>query len=1099
MAWIADLHIHSHYSMATSKDGNPVNLHRWAGLKGISLVGTGDFTHPGWRQELRDNLVEAEPGFYRLKNAPPPEIPDQPEVRFVVSGELSNIYKKNGRTRKVHNLLILPSLEAADKISSKLESLGMNIRSDGRPILGMDSYHLFQMALDLCPEMIFIPAHIWTPHFSVFGSNSGFDTITECYEDLTDYINALETGLSSDPAMNWQWSALDRFSLVSNSDAHNPQNLGREANLFDAEFSYQGLKNALADKGDNRLAGTIEFFPEEGKYHFDGHRNCGVTLAPEETAQYGGICPVCGRKLTVGVLNRVDALADRPRGFQPEKSRPFQRLVPLRQVIGDAYRVGAGSRKVETVYFNLLHHFGPELSILREIDIDLITQFSGTLLGTAIKRLREGTVDVKPGYDGEYGVISIIKDTERHTLVGQTALFQDPVGSKRLSAPSREEAAACEVKSAVAAPEKPAEFCLSTEQQAIIHSLDRVIRVVAGPGTGKTRTLVERIISLICDQGVDPGEITAVTFTNKAAGEIRERLERHPLLSANRLRKLNIGTFHSLAWKILKRDPHPMNDRLVDATEAQNIIAELIRSLGLNISRKDAALWISRLKNGIPVTDLPADLSQDIQKLSYLYQQSLQKFGRMDFDDIILRTIHLWQEDPEWLEPVKREFNYLMVDEFQDVNPAQYLLVKLWAGASGHLMVIGDPNQAIYRFRGSDSRFFEKLEADFTETRSFNLTHNYRSPAEVIEAANSLVPEEYRQVVKANPASKTIHWFEADNSREEARAVVGEIITLLGGSTMLSAHGQGSKNKRRDDHETFSLSDFAILFRTGRQAENFEEILLHEGLPYRVTGQTETFDSESVQEFLAFFRYLYRPEDPFLLYMALRQPRWAMNAADLDILLPILLAKAPDDTPDSLEFLLSRVEGDILRDKLNRFTERVAYYRDRLKKTSQSIIDEWMADSGLKENLELSQLAKLSENYRNLSDLIQFLPFATEADLNRYSKKSHVLECITLSTIHAAKGIEYPVVFVTGVEEGLLPYGRESSSDAIAEEQRLFYVGVTRAQRYLYLTNAIFRFNQGNRSAVDPSRFLKKIPAHLLQKQEWHHKSSPVRQLQLFK
>lgn len=399
--------------MATSKFCNPLNLHRWAGLKGVSLVGTGDFTHAGWRRELREQLIPAEPGFYRLKDPLPSEIPNQPEVRFVVSGELSTIYKKNDRTRKVHHLILLPSLEVADRISTALEQRGLNIRSDGRPILGLDSYELFQLILDHCPEASFIPAHIWTPHFSVFGSKSGFDDIHECYEDLTPYIAALETGLSSDPSMNWQWSALDQFRLISNSDAHNPQNLAREANILEGEFSYNGLKDSFRDQGATRFIGTIEFFSEEGKYHYDGHRNCQVSLAPAETLQYEGCCPVCGRQVTVGVLNRINTLANRPLGFRPDGAKPFESLIPLCQIIGDALGVGAGSKRVEQIYFKLLQQFGPELAILRQVPILEIQDFAGALLSTAIERLRTGVVKVKPGYDGAYGVVSIISPEER--------------------------------------------------------------------------------------------------------------------------------------------------------------------------------------------------------------------------------------------------------------------------------------------------------------------------------------------------------------------------------------------------------------------------------------------------------------------------------------------------------------------------------------------------------------------------------------------------------------------------------------------------------------------------------------------------------------
>ena len=333
MKTIADLHIHSRFSMATSKEGTPENLDFWARKKGISLIGTGDFTHPVWREELKERLVSEGNGLYRLRDAYVKEesrkFPGE-GTRFVVSGEISSIYKKNGKTRKVHNVILLPSLEAADAMAQRLEKIG-NIHSDGRPILGLDSHDLLEMMLDVCPEGILIPAHIWTPHFSVLGAKSGFDSVEECFEELAPYIHALETGLSSDPAMNWRISKLDRYQLVSNSDAHSPSKLGREANLLDIDCSYEGLYRAI-QTGEG-LEGTVEFFPEEGKYHFDGHRKCGVSLSPVEAERLGGICPVCGKKLTMGVHHRVEQLADRAEGFVKKDGKKYESLVPLPEVI----------------------------------------------------------------------------------------------------------------------------------------------------------------------------------------------------------------------------------------------------------------------------------------------------------------------------------------------------------------------------------------------------------------------------------------------------------------------------------------------------------------------------------------------------------------------------------------------------------------------------------------------------------------------------------------------------------------------------------------------------------------------------------------------
>ena len=333
MKTIADLHIHSRFSMATSKEGTPENLDFWARKKGISLIGTGDFTHPVWREELKERLVSEGNGLYRLRDEYVKEdsrkFPGE-GTRFVVSGEISSIYKKNGKTRKVHNVILLPSLEAADAMAQRLEKIG-NIHSDGRPILGLDSHDLLEMMMDVCPEGILIPAHIWTPHFSVLGAKSGFDSVEECFEELTPYVHALETGLSSDPAMNWRISKLDRYQLVSNSDAHSPSKLGREANLLDIDYSYEGLYRAI--QTGQGLEGTVEFFPEEGKYHFDGHRKCGVSLSPVEAERMGGICPVCGKKLTMGVDHRVEQLADRAEGFVKEDGKKYESLVPLPEVI----------------------------------------------------------------------------------------------------------------------------------------------------------------------------------------------------------------------------------------------------------------------------------------------------------------------------------------------------------------------------------------------------------------------------------------------------------------------------------------------------------------------------------------------------------------------------------------------------------------------------------------------------------------------------------------------------------------------------------------------------------------------------------------------
>ena len=424
MKFIADLHTHSRFSRATSKALDPEHLSLWARKKGIRVVGTGDFTHPGWFAELADKLIDAPcEGFYQLRpdiqrtvdSEAPPACPGP--TRFLLTGEISCIYKKNGRTRKLHHLILMPDMGSVARFNRRLERIG-NISSDGRPILGLDSRDLLEIALETTEKAFFIPAHIWTPWFSLFGSKSGFETIEECFEDLTRHIHALETGLSSDPSMNRCLSALDPYLLVSNSDAHSPGKLGREANLFDTHLDYPHMIQAM--KTGAGFAGTIEFFPEEGKYHLDGHRKCGVRLHPEETLGLDGICPVCRRPLTVGVLNRIYELSDRS---TPRLSKPFHSLIPLPEILSEILGAGPATKKVTLFYEKLLSDLGPELEILMDIPLDRLEASGGPVLAEAVRRMRCNHVIRDEGYDGHFGTILLFQESEKAGAAGQTPLF----------------------------------------------------------------------------------------------------------------------------------------------------------------------------------------------------------------------------------------------------------------------------------------------------------------------------------------------------------------------------------------------------------------------------------------------------------------------------------------------------------------------------------------------------------------------------------------------------------------------------------------------------------------------------------------------------
>lgn len=422
MKFIADFHIHSKYSRATSPSMDLENLDKWAKIKGIKVLGTGDFTHPGWFKNLEEKLEPAaEAGLFKLK----PEfigISGDSGTRFILTSEISCIYSKNGMVRKIHIIIFSPSFEICKKINAQLDRIG-NLKSDGRPILGLDAKELLKIVLNISPDCLIVPAHIWTPWFSLFGSKSGFNLIEECFDDYSKYIYAVETGLSSDPKMNWRLSQLDKITLISNSDSHSPQKIGREANVFDADISYPGIIEALKSKDSQKFLFTIEFFPEEGKYHYDGHRICGIRTSPSESKKYNNICPVCNSPLTIGVLNRVEELADRPENIKPQGSIPFKNLIPLEEIIVNSLgQMSVGKRTTEE-YHNIIKRAGNELNILLDVPYDVLKEATLPEIAEGIIRAREGRVFVEPGYDGVYGKIKVFNDKEKKSHIKQNSLF----------------------------------------------------------------------------------------------------------------------------------------------------------------------------------------------------------------------------------------------------------------------------------------------------------------------------------------------------------------------------------------------------------------------------------------------------------------------------------------------------------------------------------------------------------------------------------------------------------------------------------------------------------------------------------------------------
>ncbi|MCA1988270.1 MAG: UvrD-helicase domain-containing protein, partial [Desulfarculus sp.] len=707
---VADLHIHSRFSRATARDLTPESLWQAAQIKGVDLLGAGDCTHPGWLAELREKLVENDDGAYVLRpeltSGPAQAVPGacRRPVRFLLSGEISCIYKRHGATRKVHLVVILPDFAAAEAINLRLGRLG-NITSDGRPILGLDARDLVELVLDCSPRAICIPAHIWTPWFSLFGSKSGFDRIEDCFADLTGQIHALETGLSSDPAMNWRLSALDGYTLVSNSDAHSPANLAREANLLDCPPTFPALAAALADPWGKGFVGTLEFFPDEGKYHLDGHRKCNVRLEPAETRRLGGRCPVCGGPLTVGVLSRVEELADRPPGGGPARRPTFEYLVPLGEVLGEALQKGPRTKGVLQAQADLIRRLGPELFVLRQASLEDLERVCGPVLAEAIGRMRAGRVWLEGGYDGEFGVVRLFAPEERQELAGQGRLWRGaekprPQPAREKPNPPSQPPSASESSPPLAKTAGGAAVRLNPEQLAAVEASGSPLIVRAGPGSGKTRLLVARAAQRLA-AGADPARVQLVTFTRKAAGELGLRLaDACPAGVAVRA-----GTFHSLGREVLAQalDGPPL---VIDEEERLALVAELAKKAGLKAGELGLCLTLAKQR-----VDDPSE--PWLRPWFRAYQEALAQRRAVDLDDLVRRAVLCLRDDPGLSRTWRERFQHLLVDEYQDVNPAQVEFLRALAGPQCQLAAIGDPDQAIYGFRGADRRLFAAFGRDF--------------------------------------------------------------------------------------------------------------------------------------------------------------------------------------------------------------------------------------------------------------------------------------------------------------------------------------------------------------------------------------------------
>jgi DNA helicase II / ATP-dependent DNA helicase PcrA len=1122
MKFIADLHIHSKFSIATSKNLDLENLYIAAQLKGITVIGTGDFTHPGWFAEIKEKLTPAEPGLFKLKEKIAKicdkEVPIscRSKVRFILSCEISNIYKKDGKVRKNHNLIFFPDLKKAESFNNKLDKIG-NIKSDGRPILGLDAKNLLEIMLDTSDQAFFVPAHIWTPWFSVMGSKSGFDSIEECFEDLTPYIFAVETGLSSDPPMNRRLSLLDNLTLISNSDAHSPMKLGREANLFNTDLSYYDIRSAIKEGDKKRFLGTYEFFPEEGKYHLDGHRKCNIRFMPKETIKNKGICPVCLKPLTLGVLYRVEELADRPEKINPEPKNPFYSIIPLTVILSEILKVGQGSKRVKQKYNNLLKTFGPEFKILHETNNETLERSGILLLAEAIKRMRNKKITLLPGYDGEFGKVKIFSQEEREKLSSQQPLF--------IFNPLKKESAKKEVEKKVyiekqkkrkqiVTEKKKDEDILSTlnkdQKKAVLHK-NGPLMIIAGPGTGKTRTLTHRIAYLIKEKKASPENILAVTFTNKAAIEMRERLE---ILIKKNIKFPRIATFHSLCFKILQEQDDIPRLSIIDDDDRRPLILEAIKDIkkkGININESPKILLnkiVSAKQQLLGTDDDLKDIAGEKNTESFTilykaYQNLLSTQKLCDFEDLIFFVVKLFENNDRINKKYTNKFQFVFVDEYQDINHGQYRIIQALAPPdhpNSNLCVIGDPDQSIYGFRGSDVKYFSHFTKDYTNTKIISLTKNYRSTETILEASYQIIKDKV-SIKKTknserpdNPTTrvyseikglKKISILELLTEKAEAESISLAIEEMIGGT----GHHSIDTGRVKDPYSARerSFSDFSVLYRTKTQNRIITDVFNKRGIPFQVVSKDKIFNIKHIKQTMSLLKIIEGVGSYTDIEKVIKIITPGISGQTVDIFISwaknnqFSLKKAMAASGRFPLPEMSRQRQINFHTFINSFLRLKKEMKDmtvekKLLYISENTKLKTIAESSPESIEAFNELIDVSKNHgKNTGEF--FTATALKTDTDTYYPKA---EKVSLMTMHAAKGLEFPVVFISGCEKGYIPFEREAGNKIdINEERRLFYVAMTRAKERLYLTHTKKRRIFGKTVLRDLSPFVEDIEKKL--------------------
>jgi len=1018
----ADLHIHSRFSRATSKKLTIPNLAAWGSLKGISVLGTGDFTHPEWLAEIEEYLVDNGQGLFVLRNPKglEAEIPSfdgtiAGRTRFMLQTEISSIYKRGGKVRKIHNLVYMPDLDSVKRFNERLGEVG-NLASDGRPILGLDSRDLLDLVLETHPMAFLVPAHIWTPWFSLFGSKSGFDSIKECFGDYSAEIFAMETGLSSDPEMNWTWSELDRIKLISNSDAHSGEKLAREVNLFRGEMSYEGIYRALRSEGlGHKFLGTVEFFPEEGKYHMDGHRKCGVVMDPHETIARGGICPVCGKPVTVGVYNRVLELADRQEAVKPQGAAEFTSMIPLKEILSEVVGTGPNTKKVNTLYMKLIREFGTELDILQRAPVEDLNKYS-CHLGEGLARMRDGNVIRKPGFDGEYGVITVFNEKERAEIKNGATLISVPKAKKKK---------ADVASTAEDADEDPALTCLpifrpvknetkqlsyNSAQKKAIKAGPGPVLVLAGPGTGKTQTLMGRISRLI-EKGERARRILALTFTRRAAQEMRDRMK---TLLGEDAEMPQAGTLHALCFDYWK---HAYNETPIVLPEAA--AKKLFAEVNPEFAGKNLDHYWNKYNLG---RERLADVPDDLADAHINYGNQKNHWDLVDYTDLLEFML-----EQSGAPTFRMPYTNVLVDEVQDLTPLQLAVIRGIAGESGKgVFCIGDPKQSIYGFRGAVGDVKDRLADIWKNIKTITLGENYRSGQDILDCSAALFPDEPK--LNANLGiDATIHLCEAPDAAREATWISDKVKGLIGATSHSITDAEG--------HGDLAPGDIAVLVRFKALIPCIEKALKRAGIPCS-TPELEGFWQE---------------------------PRVATILHTVQRFLGMTLDNS-DDVVDVPDHILA--QGPV----------SLAAYLNETPPFDQFF---W-------ESRQFKELKKEFENRGGWQALVNWVSLQTELELVRRSAEKvqvmtlHASKGLEFDAVFMP-ACEEGILPFAGMDlltaKITLTPGR---GQRFHEERRLMYVGMTRAKRNLYISHASQRQLYGKTLSLPTSRYLRELPEALL-------------------